>query len=346
MRKVVLIILSSLIMLGMVSCEYPIGLAEEKQQEIVEFEPLNPVVDGHLNIYLIVKELDSDYWEVLINGAKDAGAVSDVNVYFSGTTNETDWEGQLALIDRAVQEGADGIIISVNDSMKLTSKLADLQKQNIPVVLVDTAVNEDVFDICYMTDNFVAGQEAAKEMLLDIKEKGYQTSDSVKVGVLVGSSTAQTVNERLAGFYQYWAENAPRRWSIMSDIKNCNGDNDYSMVLADNLITENPGIVGLYGTNNGPTKALCSKVKEYGRDDLIIIGFDYSDEMKTMIEDEKYAAATMLQRQYDMGYEAVGAVKAIEAGEKLKYKFVDTGVITVKREYLSNADVVDTLKHY
>ncbi len=105
MRKIKTIII--LMMLSVMSC-FAACSSETKdpadiKPEIARFEPLTAITEGGRNIYLIVKLVDSSYWQVIINGARDAGEAYGVNIYCGGTNIETDWQGQRQLIDEALQ---------------------------------------------------------------------------------------------------------------------------------------------------------------------------------------------------------------------------------------------------
>lgn len=314
-------------------------------EKVMKFEPLTEIETGRNDIYLILKLIDSNYWQVILDGVKASAELCNCNVYYAGTNNETDWQSQSALIKIAFESGADGIILAPNDSIMLSSQLEEIHEAGVSIVLVDTVVNNDVFDTCYMTDNYIAGTKASQEMISLLKEKGHSENEELEIGVMVGSKTSQTINERLAGFFQYWAENAPKKWKILSDIKNCNGNIDDAFSFAKDLMEENANLCGLYGTNNGPSRALCNAVMEQGREDVVVVGFDYSNEMRTMVESPDYTAATMLQRQYVMGFKALETITGILNGERVQTKYVDTGVITVKLETLSEPEVLETLKH-
>lgn len=343
MKKIISVLLLSFVLTALIACG-GFEKTEEVTEKIPNFEPLNTIKEGNTNVYLIVKLLDSNYWQVIIDGVRDAADACNLNVYYAGTNNETDWQGQKKLIAKAVENGADAIILAPDDSIELISDLQDVRKMDIPVILVDTVVNEDVFNVCYMTDNYIAGQDAAEAMISQLKLMGYESSDKLSIGVLVGTATSQTINERLAGFYQYWAVNAPNRWTIVGDILNCNGDVELAKELTEDFIAKNPKIAGLYGTNNGPSKALSSTVMNLKRTDIAVVGFDYSDEMKQLIESEEYFGATVLQRQYDMGYRAVESIVSILDDERITAKYEDTGVITVTRENLNDSEVLEVLK--
>ncbi len=318
---------------------------QEPAKQIPEFTPLTEVVEGRDDIYLITKVLDSNYWDVVVKGAADAGKDLGCNVYFSGTYNEMDWQNQVMLLDKAVEQGADAVILAPDDSIELAPKIEELHSMNIPVILVDTAVNTDAYDICYMTDNLLAGNKAAEEMLNKLHTAGHSETEELNVGILVGSATSQTINERLAGFYQYWTINAPENWTIISDIQNCNGDIELGNQLIDTLIQEYPNIGGLYATNNGPTKAVANAVVDQDRKDIVIVGFDYSDEIKNLIESQDYHASTILQRQYYMSYKGVESALSLIGGGEIETKFEDTGVVAVSNDNLNDPDVQAVLEN-
>jgi len=313
--------------------------AEAEQQPIPQFTPLTEISEGKKNIYLITKVLESNYWDVVVQGAKAAGNEFGCNVYYSGTYNEMDWENQLILLDKAVAGGADAIVFAPNDSIELADRIEEIYAMGIPIILVDTIVNTDSFDICYMTDNLEAGSKAAKEMLDSLRKMEISEDEEITVGILVGSGKSQTINERLAGFYQYWTENAPDKWNIISDIKNCNGDMEVGAKMVESLLDENSDIRGLFATNNGPTKVLAQTVSNRACKDVAVVGFDYSEEIKKLIDSEEYKASTILQRQYYMSYNGVKTALDLIDGSKSEIKFEDMGVIVVNNENIESPEV-------
>ncbi len=348
LKKIGYLVLTILIMLSFGSCSFPkkeTSAAPADRMTNSEYVALTEIKGGRPDIYLIVKIIESSYWQVIIQGAQDAGEELGCNIYMGGTANETDWPGQKVLIEQAIERGADGIILSPDDSVELAGDIDRIHKQHIPIVLIDTAANTDSFDICYMTDNLLAGQNAAAEMLFQLNEMGHSTYEDLTVGILVGQATSQTINERLAGFIQYWSFNAPDSWEIITDIKNCNGNIDLGEELITDLMKEHPNLAGLYGTNNGPTKALAQTISGQGRKDIVVVGFDMSDEIRALIESPDYHASTMLQRQYDMSYRGVEAILDMLNDEFPKIKFEDTGVASVNHNTMNDPDIIEVLSH-
>ena len=267
------------------------------------------------------------------------------NVYYSGTYSETDWEYQAELMDDCVRNHADAILISPDDSVMLAPKISEVYATGIPVILIDTIANTEDYDLCYMTDNLIAGQNAAEAMLSLLQERGFQKSDAVGIGIMVGSVTSQTINERLAGFFQFWTQNAPENWKIITDIVSYDGNTGLAEELARDMLEKYPEINGVYGTNNGPTVGFAKTLKELNRTDISVVGFDYSDAIAELIASPDFSAATMLQRQFNMSYEGVTSALSLIAGEESSIKFIDTGVVTVNSHTLETPEVQEVIAH-
>lgn len=340
------LILSAVLCAALMSgCPKSDDASETEALVIPEFTEETEIIDGRKNIYLIVKNLTSSYWTVVIDGVRDAGNELDCNIFSSGSNSEIQWELQSSLIDKAISEGADAIILAPNDSVNLASKVSEVYCSGVPVVLVDTVVNTEDYTICYMTDNLRAGQNAAEEMIKRFEESGISEDREAYVAVQVGGISSQTINERLAGFCQYWTKNAPEKWKIIDEVKFNEGSVDYAVTCAEQLLDKYSNINGVFGTNNGSTVGFARVIKARERKDIAVVGFDYSDEMKELIMDNDYNAATMLQRQYSMGQYAVRSALDALDGKKSDIKFVDTGVVTVNSSTISDSEIQEILSH-
>lgn len=80
---------------------------------------------------------------------------------------------------------------------------------------------------------------------------------------------------------------------------------------------------------------------KHNRTDVVVVGFDYSDEMRQFIESDDYIGATVLQRQYDMGYRAVESIVSLLDDERIDAKYEDTGVIIVNHNNMNDSDVIE-----
>ena len=344
MKRVAAILLCFVLCLSLCGCEKKPN-EEQGVKPAPDFMPLTEIVPGRKNVYLIVKILEgSSYWQVIVDGAKDGGDDFDCNVYYSGSYLETDWESHERLLDEAARAGADAVLIAPNDSVNLSGKIEEVYAQGIPVVLIDTIANTDSYDICYMTDNLMAGRKAAEEMLSLLKKNGTSESENIQIGIQVGATSSMTIIERLAGFFQYWSQYAPAAWEVIPDIKCNEGSVDKAVICAEELL-KYPNLKGFFGTNNGSTVGFAKVVKERELKDIALVGFDYSNEIAELIGDDEYTVSTVLQKQYDMGYTGVASAVAIIGGEKPEVKFSDTGVIVVNKDTIDQEEVKNALLH-
>ena len=278
------------------------------------------------DIYVVTKAHTSSYWKILCQGAQQAGKELNYNIYTGGTVYETDLNGQYELLEKAQAAGADAILIAPVNSNETYPILEEMKASKIPVILVDTISNNIDFDACFMTDNMQAGRIAAEDMLKKLKEAGNSENQPLQVGIQVASLTSQTIIERVAGFFEYWMEHAPEKWSIAEHIYCNEGSVSKAVELTEEMIQSCEYLGGLVGCNNGSTVGLSTALKESGRKDLVLVGFDFSDEIAELIHSEDYTASTVVQHQYEMGYQGVMAASAMFKNKYKDGRFVDTQV--------------------
>ena len=127
--------------------------------------PAFPIRKVRKKIYVILKNYHGDYWKKVIAGISDAAEEIDAAIYLGGIDNETDIDGQISLIEQAVKQDADGILLAPANSFSLVDSCHAVKEQQIPLVLIDSSINSDDYSRCYMTNNMSAGETAAQEML-------------------------------------------------------------------------------------------------------------------------------------------------------------------------------------
>lgn len=291
-------------------------------------------------IYVIVKVLGNQYWSVLQAGAEQAGKDLGCNVVVVGTALESDIEGQLTLLQNAVSAQADGIVIAPLDSISLDAPITEAYNSGIPTVLVDTMINSDNYSAALLTDNVAAGEAAAEELLNRMKEQGISETEEAQVAIQVGSTGSQTINDRVKGFNDYWSANAPASWTVLNDdIKVNDGDISKAVGFCQDFLTTYPNLKAVFGPNNGSTVGFVTGLTEAQRNDIIMVGFDFSAEIETMIRSNEYNVASVVQRQYFMGYDGVKTALSLANGEEIEEKTIDTGVVLVDGTNVDSEEV-------
>ena len=285
-------------------------------------------------IYVILKNYHGDYWKKVIQGVTEAAEQIEEAVYLGGIDNETDVSGQISLIEKAQQQGADGILLAPANSNALVESCQEIKNQNISLVLIDSSINSDAYDTCYMTGNMEAGQIAAREMLSMLSEQGNTDQDPLEVGILLSSDSSQAMVNRVSGFLEYWAKYAPEKWTINQDIRLNGGDMENAQADVSELLRNNRQIKGLYGCNNTSTKGIAAVLMRAARKDIVMAGFDLAEETASLIRNPDYHGITLLQKQEQMAYKGMLSLDQQIRGEKPEQKYIDTGVLLVDRDYL------------
>lgn len=298
--------------------------------------------EGEKTVYVILKVLGNQYWSVLQAGAEKAGADLGVNVVITGVNTESDVEGQITLLQNAVSAQAAGIVIGPVDSTAMADSIMEAYEAGVPVVLVDTTVVGDAYSAELMTDNVQAGRMAAEQMLKMFVDSGVSEDEESLVAIQMGSAGSQTITDRIQGFTEYWDENAPENWKILKDDMKINdGDISKAVGFCQDFLTTYENLKAVFGPNNGSTVGFVTGLTEAARTDIIMVGFDFSPEIEGMIRSGEFTVASVVQRQYFMGYEGVKLAVDLADGVIIEEqdKSIDTGVILVTAENVDADDV-------
>ena len=296
--------------------------------------------DKDVTVYFLTKILGNQYQAVVEEGAKKAAEELGVNLVVTGLASEAEVEKQVQQLQDAVSAGADAIVIGPTDSVALAPQVAEAYASGIPIIIVDTMIATDDYSAAYLTDNVSAGKTAAEEMIARLKKQGVSEEEEAQIAVQVGASGSQTIIDRLAGFNEYWEANAPEKWVVLNDdVKVNDGDISKAVGFTQDFLTTYPNIKGVFGPNNGSTVGFVTGLIEADRTDVIMVGFDFSDEIKNMIEQDKFEVATIVQKQYMMGYEGVKAGYDLATGGSVAEKTVDTGVLVVDIDNINSDEV-------
>lgn len=314
--------------------------ADEAQGESapVEYRCIsNP--ESKKKIYVILKNYHGDYWKTVIGGIEKAAKEVDVAIYLGGIDNETDISGQIRLMNEAIEQGADGILLAPANSNSLVESCEKARKKNVSVVLIDSSINSTEFDACYMTDNIDAGKMAAKEMIKLLQDAGNSPTQPLEVGILLSADTSQAMVNRVSGFLEAWTQYAPSQWDIAKDIFLNGGDVEKAQADVSALLEKNKNIKGIYGCNNTSTIGIAKTLVKEKRTDIVMVGFDMAKETQQFIQDADYQGVSLLQKQDQMGYLGIHSLVSLIKGEKSEQKFFDTGVIMVNSYYLMEKGV-------
>jgi ribose transport system substrate-binding protein len=271
-------------------------------------------------VFLITMDQMDQYWAGVDQGCKKA--VTELgNVDYKWTAPDIkDDAKQIEMINNAVANGANAILLAANGPDAVTSALKEAQAKNVQILYVDSPAKFPAVGT-FATNNEGAGKTAGLEMLKNLAKAGIKKG---KIGIVsVNAATASTV-AREKGFR---AAFAGKGYTLLAT-QYCDGDAAKAKDIATNYITQ--GCIGIFGANEGSAVGAGNAIRESGKA-VIGIGFDSSDAIKSLIK-EGFLKATMVQNPSVMGYEGMKKVVGILEGKiKADGKVVDTGVSVVTK---------------
>ncbi len=277
-------------------------------------------------IAMISKGFQHQFWQAVKQGAEEKAAELGVEVTFEGPASETEVDGQLQMLQAAIDKKPDAIAYAALDPQACIPLLEQAEAAKIPVVQFDAGCDSEYPVNLAQTNSLDAGALAADHMAELIGGKG-------EVGIVGHSQINSTGVERRDGFVNRMKEEYPDVKIV--DIQYGDGDHLKSADIAKAMIQANPNLKGLYGTNEGSAIGVVNAVNELGleKGKLKIIGFDSGKAQTDAIRDGVMAGA-ITQDPIGMGAATVeAAMKAINGEEQEK--------LTGTPFYFYNAENID-----
>ncbi|MBR2570768.1 MAG: ABC transporter substrate-binding protein [Clostridia bacterium] len=305
-----------------------------------------------IEIAVIIKATDSDFWQQLLVGALNYDFENEeVHVTTYGPTSEADTAEQAEILDSVVVAHPDGIVLAPTLYDNCTAGIEAAVAAGIPVVICDNMPSTDVFVTEYATDSYAAGAELAKLFLEELEKRGVEPKGTI--GLISAMAGSDTLLKRENGFRDYIAENA----ADITVLEPQYADNDIPTALtaAEDIFTANKDtLLGYYASNNCTGDGLAQFMTEHNMGDkLVAVVFD-SDEAEINAIRDGYMLATAVQSPYNMGYLGCQTIYDLVKGNTKAEdyeKFIDTGATIVTTENVNDeamVGVIDpfTLKKY
>jgi ribose transport system substrate-binding protein len=283
-------------------------------------------------IALISKGFKHQFWQAVKQGAEQAAAEFNVTVTFEGAAEEGNVDEQIQLLQTTLDKHPDALGFAAIDSQAAGPLMDQAKQDGIPVIAFDSGVDSAVPVTTASTDNLAAAAEAAKHMADLIGHQG-------KIALVIHDQTSITGVQRRDGFVDYMKKNEPNITIV--DIQ-YSGDPLVATDLAKAIITANPDLKGLYGSNEGAAIGIVHAVQELGiAGKLTVVGFDSGKDQIDAINSGLMAGA-ITQNPVGIGYETVKAAVAIIQGKTVA-KTIDTGFFWYDKTNITDPKIAAVL---
>ena len=304
--------------------------------DYTSLEELNP--EPGSRIAVVLKSTRDDFWTTVRSGIEDGVKAlnekmgytgeDQITVSFDGPADDTDVEKQIDLIDTVLSENPSILCIAAIDRQSCEAQLEMAAENDIPVIMIDSGVENGPISALCATDNYGAGAEAAKKLAEAVGDDG-------QIAVMTHTESAQTSQDREKGFTDEITKNHPN-----IEIVNISHENeDFTMEkMADAVFTLYPDVEGYFCTNEAASEAVLSAADAAGKE-LAIVGFDSGEVQRSAVENGTQTGF-IAQNPYGMGYAAVIAGVRADLGLDVdtfintSYQWIDSSNIE-NEEYSS-----------
>jgi ribose transport system substrate-binding protein len=285
-------------------------------------------------IAVIPKGVAHFFWQSVHAGAEAAGKEFGVEVMWKGPAQETDYSGQINIVEDAINRRVDGIVLAPSHGDALVPIVERAQKEGIPVTIFDSGISTEAYLSYVATDNRHGGVVAAERLAERLGGKG-------KVAILGVKAGSVSTDEREQGFQ----DTIKKKYPGISIVAFQYGDADRAKSLdrAIDILTANADLDGMFASNESSTVGAVQAIKQKGLAGKVILGgFDSSP---NLIDDLKAGAidSLVLQDPFKMGYEGVKAIVDRLNGRTPERR-VDTGVKLLTRENIDTPEMQQLIK--
>jgi ribose transport system substrate-binding protein len=267
------------------------------------------------------------FWQSVHAGAVAASRETGVDIVWNGPTSETDFTGQLQIIEAMINQRVDAICLAPIDKTVMANVVDRAMRENIPVVIFDSGIDTDNFVAQVATDNYRAGQMAAERMGKILNGKG-------EVAIVAVQPGAASTMAREQGFEDTIRKEYPGIKIL--DKRYGWADFSKSLTVAENMLTAYAGLDAMFASNESSAVGAAQALKAR-KSKVQLVGFDWSP---TLLEDLEAGLidSLVVQDPFRMGSEAVKlAVAKLNGKTPEKINNLPPRVVT--RENLNDPDV-------
>lgn len=283
-----------------------------------------PASAADTTVPVIVKDTTSNYWQIVLAGARKAGKDLGIKVPELGAQSESDINGQITILENAVADKPAAIVIAPTQFAAL-GKPIDEAAKSVKIIGIDSAADSKAFTSFLTTDNVQGGRAAADALAEGVKAKTGKAEGNV--AIINSLPGVGSLDQRVQGFKEELKKYPGLK--ITQD-KVADGQATTGLNITTDLITADPTLVGIFADNlimgQGAGQAVAEN--KLGSK-LALVAFDSDPKLVGYLKDGTIYAL-IVQDPFRMGYDGVKTALAASKGEKVPAN-VDTGVNTITK---------------
>ncbi len=287
-------------------------------------------------IPVIVKDTTSNYWQIVLAGARKAGKDLGVTVPGLGAQSEFDIDGEITILENAVSSRPAAIVIAPTQFAALGKPITEAAK-SVKIIGIDSGADSKAFTSFLTTDNVQGGRAAADALAEGIKAK--TGKDEGEVALITSLPGVGSLDQRAQGFKEELEKYPGLK---LTQDKVADGQATTALNIMTDLLTADPNLVGVFASNlimgQGASQAVA---ENKAQDKLTLVAFDSDPKLVGLLKSGAIYGL-VVQDPFRMGYDGVKTALAASKGQAVPAT-VDTGVSVVTKANMDSARSQDLL---
>jgi len=278
----------------------------------------------------VVPKATSHLFFVSIHAGVDAAAKEfGVDVLWNGPREETEYSRQIEIVDSMIARHVDALAISATDHSALVKPVERAIQAGIPVMVFDSGLDITGYITFVSTDNYAAGQTAARRLAALVDGKG-------KVAELMHKPGGMSTVDRERGFEEVMAKEFPAIQIVARQYGMA--DRAKSRQAAEDILTAHPDLDGMFASAEANSIGAVQAIKSRGLSGKIkLVTFDSSDMHIQALKDGTIDLM-LVQDPYRIGYEAVRSLVMKLNGQTPAHR-INLEVHEIRKPDLDQPDV-------
>jgi ribose transport system substrate-binding protein len=228
--------------------------------------PASAAGSSGITIALIPGITSDPFYITMENGAYTEAKLLGVKLVVLGSATAFSPETQIPIVNSELANKPSALVIAPTDAVALYAPMAKYHTAGIPVITVDTTLNNTSFLASRITSGNVNGGELAADTLAaDCHDKG-------QVLIMSTNAGSSTVDDRMTGF-----TNEMKKYTGMTQLST-QFDNDSpttASTLTQSAILAHPKLCGIFGLNSASGTGVGAGIQAAGaKGKVFSVGYD------------------------------------------------------------------------
>lgn len=273
--------------------------------------------DDKVKVGLSISTLNNPFFVTLKEGAEKKAKEEGIDITTVDAQNDP--AKQVSDVEDLIQKGIDVLLINPTDSAAITAAIESANSAGIPVITVDRSA-EGGEVVAHIASDNAAGGKMAGEFLAE------KLGASRKVIELEGIPGSSAARERGKGFNEAIA--AASGIEVVAK-QPANFDRSQGLSVMENLLQSNKDIQAVFAHNDEMALGAVEALKAAGLENVIVVGFDATDDAVKAVEDGRMAA-TVAQKPEMIGQQAIETAIEVKNGNKVE-EFIPVELELIKK---------------